>query len=181
MQPPVHPALAMASHEKFAWTLQLPLQLAWHWPLQLADGPMPLQLTSHWSVQLAMHWLMQFVFDPIDEHWLVQLPWQDEEQLPEQLKLPGLAEHWPMHVPSHPPVQLALADPEHIACTLAVQLTGVHAVSQPPDVSSWHDRLVAPEKSSPPHAATGAAWAVLGATKTKAAATAPARADKNVR
>lgn len=115
VQPPVHPALAVASHEKFACTLQLPLQLAWHWALQLAIGAIPLQLTSHSLVQLAMHWLSHDEFDPIDEHWLLQLPMHSVEQLPEQLKLPGLPVHCPMHVPSQPPVQLALAEPEHIA------------------------------------------------------------------
>jgi hypothetical protein len=39
MQPPVHPAVAVTWHIKFAWTLQLPLQLALHSPLHIADGP----------------------------------------------------------------------------------------------------------------------------------------------
>jgi hypothetical protein len=181
MQPPVHPADAVTWHIKFAWTLQLPLQLALHSPLHIADGPWPLQLTSHWLVQLAMHCPMQVEVLPIELHSPEQFPMQLAEQLPEQLKLGPIAVHWPMQVPVQPPVQVALALAVHPAVTLAVQLIGWQLAVQPPDVSTLHVRLVAPAKSMFPHAAMGAAWALVGQRNKKAAVAAAAIADKELR
>jgi hypothetical protein len=163
---------------KFAWTLQLPWQLPVHWASQLADGGVALQVTSHWLVQLALHWPMQSVVPLIEEHIPLHDASQLALQLPEQLTIPGLAVHSPMHIVSQLPVQVALAEPEHIAVTLAVQLTGVHCAVHPPDVSNVQDRLVAPAKSIPPHAAMGAAWAVFGVKESAKSVTAAAIADR---
>ena|ERR1700722_1639523 len=118
---------------------------------------------------------------PIDEHW----PLHDASQLvlqsPEQVTIPGFAVHIPMQSAVQLPVHIALADPEHMADALAVQLMGVHAAVQPPDVWKLQLTLVAPEKSMLPHAATGAAWATLGASDSTLAVTIAAIADRTVR
>jgi hypothetical protein len=98
----------------------------------------------------------------IDEHIQLHDASQLVLQLPEQLTLPGLAVHIPMQLAPQLPVHVALAEPMQLAEMLAVQLMGWQLAVHPPDVSNVHDRLVAPEKSIPPHAAIGAAWAVLG-------------------
>jgi hypothetical protein len=163
MHPPVQPAVADDSHMKFACTLQLPLQLAWHSAMQF--GGVPLQLMLHSLEQLALHWPMQVVMSPLELHCPLHEASHLAEQSPEQLKLPG--EQPPMHLPVQSAVQLPLTDPEHIAVTLAVQFTGVQSAMHPADVSNVQVRPVAPAKSIPPHAAMGAAWAVFGLKATR--------------
>ena len=184
VHPPVHEAEADVWQLTFASTWQLPPQLAWHCAAQLAMGGVALQLTLHWSVQLPWHWVMHVVMSELDEHWLLHDPMHVAEQSPEQLKLPGFALQFAMQLPEHPPVQLALPVAVHMAEALTVQLRGWQFAVHPADVWMLHDRPVAPEKSIPPQAAIGSAFAVLGAKVTRAAratAKTDAAADRWVR
>jgi hypothetical protein len=111
---------------------------------------------------------MQVVMSLLEVHWLLQLPLQVASQLPEQLKLPMLAVQAVMQEPEQLSVHVPLIEPVHMAEALTVQFRGVQLAVHPPEVSTLHERPVAPEKSMPPHAAIGMACAVRGTRATKA-------------
>jgi len=178
MHPPVHPAVALTWHMTDACTLQLPPQLALHCAEQLADGAIPMQLALHWLEHCPMHCPMHVLMLGLLMQLAVQLPLHVAEQLPEQLKLPGLAMHEPEQEPVQPAVQLPVAVTLQPPEMLAWQLMGWQFAVQPPDVSRVHDRFVAPEKSTFPHAAMGAAWAVADVSETRPAVTTAAITDR---
>jgi hypothetical protein len=121
---------------------------------------------------------MQVVTSPFPVHSVSHEPLHCVVQLPEQLNLPGSTLQLAVQSPEQLPVQLAEADPVQLAEMLAVHATGVQLVVQPPEVSSLHERFVAPEKSMFAHAARGLASAVPGANATKAAPREPRKANR---
>jgi hypothetical protein len=135
LHPPVQPAVALSWQSRFAWAVQLPLQVASHCAVQVADGAVPLQLTSHWFEQPALHCVTHVVSSEFPLHSVAHEPLHSVTHSPEQLKVPGSTLHFAPQVPEQLPVQVADADPVQLAEMLAVQLTGVHMVVHPPDVS----------------------------------------------
>ena len=115
----------------------------------------------------------------------MQFPLQSASQLPEQLKLPGLAVQLAeqlveqavvqstVAVAMQPPLQVVSSCAEQLASTLTGVQSPVHVV----DVSKLHDSL--PEKSMLPQSVSTVAWAVAELKATRAPIMTAVPAAKN--
>lgn len=66
----------LMSQLRFACAVQLPLQLAWHFAMHVADGGVPEHCALHCPPQLALHEASHCDWSPFDEH----APWQCASQ-----------------------------------------------------------------------------------------------------
>jgi hypothetical protein len=171
------------SQLRFAWPEQLPWQLAWHAAEHDAMGGVPMQLALQWAPQEPLHSAMQLASPLIEEHWLEHCPSQEAEQLPSQLKLPGLPEQLPMQLPMQLPSQLgsvAVQPPMQPASSIAEHETarfgGVHWASQDAEASTVHVSF--PSTTAPPQAESKSARADPAASVTTAPATKARREDQ---
>jgi hypothetical protein len=162
----------------WASALHEPLQLAWHLPLQSADGGVPVHLPEHSPEHVALQDAWHCAESEFEAHEPWHVPSQVPLQLASQSKLPGSAVHLPEQLPSQVAWHdgsVAVQPPAHEASSwprqAASKLTGVHFALQSTPTSALHVASawtsMFPQASIPARAGEVMSGAASAATRAK--------------